>query len=640
MDQRALLRKTIALAKTGDIDAFENLYILTVGDTYAKIRSAVRDKRDAENVLVDTYVRLYKYAHELPLDAEALEQKIELIIAKILYKRFGIEIEELYVDEEFPELSEDRAATILLWIGDKAGFAREPQPRVKNSAFSDVLNAGKIVMTVIILAVTVFVAYKGWDLIIRKDKAEAADVTAAETETAVDISSEAALVIEEERLTPGWRPNNDGDLYYVMKEGKLADHVLSLGKQLLTFSTDGVLTLIGSNGAVSENPNLSFDEDIRYEVKNGDIYQKDMKVNGQETAVTKNGHVVQADARAGYLWYICKYQVPNSNQIKTTIYCSDLDGKNEEEIYTTDNTLNTEQFQFTKDWMYYISEGMLLRRNLETGSVELMAQNIEHYFAWENTAYYMRDRTLERVSEGVDYSGIEAGYRIEHRNEGFVLLDMLGEPVKPDEKGEKQAGDRIYSIVDGVIASVRPAAREVNGVVYFIDTAGSDKKIYSKNSTGTQTLIRQDGLVADSLCIAGEWLYYSARIENYGAETASQIFRLNLETLESEAVGNGFEGYMRNMYFFNDLQGIFAEYIPSAEDPENVQGMIGYIPIGGEPRSLNDSAALPSSGGAYMLELVNADAKQAYCLYHTYSYNAETGEVAWTSSIPMEIVYQ
>ena len=639
MDQRALLKKTIMLAKTGDVDAFENLYILTVGDTYAKIRNAVKDRRDAENILVDTYVRLYKYIRELPSDGEALNEKIDLIIARILYKRFGIEAEELYVGTEYQELSEDRAATILLWIGEKAGFAREPQPKRRNSTYSDVLNAGKIIMTIIILATTVFVAYKGWDLFIRRDETKAADVTAAETIAAVEVSTE-ALVIEEERLTPGWRLSDEGSLCYVTREGKLADQALPIGKQLLTFNSEGVLTLIGSNREVSENPNLCFDENIRYEVKNGDIYQKDMKTNSQEIPVTKNGHVVQADVRFGHLWYICKYQVPNSSQIKTSIYRSDLDGENEKELYTTVNTLNTEQFQLTEDFMYYISDGMLLRRNLEAGSVELMAQNIEHYFAWENTAYYMRDRSLERVSQGVDYSGIEAGYRIELRSEGFVLLDMLGEPVQPDENGEKTAGDRIYKIRDGVIISVRPDVREANGVVYFIDTAGSDKKIYSKNSSGAQSLIRQEGLVADSICLAGEWLYYSARIERYGDESASQIFRLNLETLESESVGDGFEGYMKNMYFFNDLQGIFAEYIPSTEDPANTQGKIAYIPIGGEPKSLNDSGALPTGNGAYMLELVNADAKQAYCLYHTYSYNAETGQMEWTSSIPVEIGYQ
>lgn len=638
MDQQILFRKIMALAKMGEVEAFENFYILTVGDTYAKIRNAVKDKRNAEQILADTYARLYKHVRELPVEEDKLDERIDHVISRIIYKKLGMEIEEFYTDRNYPSLSEDRAATILLWVEDRAGIVREKPQMKKSAGLSDFLNAAKIMTAVLMLCVTAFVAYKGWDLFIRKDQEAISAATEAETTEAYTM--EETFAIEEEELIPGWELRTDGTLYYVTKEKKLADHALPLGKQVLSFSPNGALTLISSNPDISEEPNLSFDENMRYEVRDGDVYVKDIKAGGPETAVTQNGHVVQADVRAGYLWYICQYQVPNSKQVKTVVYRSKLDGESQVEIYTTDNTLNMEQFQITEDWMYYISDGMLLRRSLETNKVELMAQNVENYFAWGNTAYYMRDRVLEKISEGVDYSGIEAGYRIELRNGGFVLLDMVGEPVKPDENGKKQVGDRIYSIPNELIKSVSPAPRESGGTVYFIESAGSDRKIYSRNSSGAQSLIRQDGIQADSICVAGEWLYYSARIEIYGTETASQIFRLNLETLESEEVGNGFEGYMKNMYFFEDLQSIFAEYVPSTENPASQQGKIAYIPIGGDAKTLEDSGALPAGDSAYMLELITADSSQVSCLYHTYTYDEATETMEWTSSVPVEIQYK
>ena len=93
--------------------------------------------------------------------------------------------------------------------------------------------------------------------------------------------------------------------------------------------------MIGDNKAVSENRNLFFDEMIQYEIKGGDIYKEEP--GEEETCIVLNGHVVQADFRCGYLWYISQYQIPNSSQVKTTIYRALPDGGRQEEIYSTDS---------------------------------------------------------------------------------------------------------------------------------------------------------------------------------------------------------------------------------------------------------------------------------------------------------------
>lgn len=632
MNQRTLLKRNIALAKTGNKEAFENLYILTAPETYAKAFYALGNKKDAEALLVDTYVMLYRHIHELPDTEEGVDDKISDIMLWVLRKKLGIDIHDLYSDPDRYWISEDRAATLWLWIEEKAGYNKQGRKRETVSKLTLLSNTGKILLSAVMVLLTIFVIYKGigW---INGGTAKKANVN-IETTAAETIKE---LVINKDLQTPGWEKRADGSLYYIKKDGTAAEGTMALGKQFLTFSENGALAMIDRNPAVSDDPSIIYDEDAAYEVKNGDIYKIDLTGIGEDISITKNGHVVQADIRCGYLWYICNYQVPNSDQVKTTIYRAEVSGENQEEVYTTDNILKSEQFQITEDFMYYISGGMLLRRNLKSEKVELMAEQVEHYFAWQDTAYYMKDRALQTVSQGVDYSGVEAGYKIELRDGGFVLLDAIGETVNPDANGEKQIGDRIYKIENGIITSTRPAVRKSEGTVYYISEAGTDRKIYSKKESGTQNLIRQEGITVDSFCIAGEWLYYSARTGVFGGEPGSQIYRLNLQTQEQEAVGEGFSGYMQNMYYFESNQKIYGEYIPATADPEKIRGTIGVITIGNNPETLNDSGAIPDSQGSYALELVMADEEKLYCLYHTVTYDGATETMTYTSSQPIVI---
>lgn len=635
MNQRTLLKKTMDLARTGDADAFQNFYILTVQDTYGKICSLVKEREQAEPVLEEVYLRLYKKADTLPVDVEELTDRIEEEIYRVVEKELGHEPAHLEFEGEYPSLKEERAVTMWLKIEEKAGLTREEPEEDKGSFAAYLYSLMKVVMTVVVLIFTVAVFYLGLRWFRGSRKGE--EIPAIALETAAQ-SSEAPIVIEGERLPPGWEQKPDGKLYYTTKEGRPADGPVAIGKQILTFSRNGELTMIGSNKDVVENMNLSFDEKTRYEVKAGDIYIK-APDSEEETRAVMNGHVVQADVRCGYLWYISQYQIPNSSQVKTTLYRAEPDGGRQEEIYTTDSTLESGSFQVTSRWLYYLSDGTLYRKELSTGNTEFLATDVEHYFAWEDTAYYMKDRTLESVSQGVEYSGTEAGYRIELREQGLVLslFDASGNPVAEEGSGEVRAGDRFYRLEEGVIKAVSPAPRRDGDVTYYIDDAGTDKKIYWKDGAGTRGLIRQEGLVADSFCIAGDWLYYSARTDQYGAECDSQIYRLNLQTMTLEKSGAPFRGYMRNLYYFDNVQAIFGEYIPSVADPEDIHGEIAVISLGGGIEPVNDTGVRPETDGSDMLEMVMAEGDRIYCLYHRLSYDSDSGQMAWETTKPLEI---
>ena len=629
--RRILLKKTMTMARTGDADSFQNFYILTVPETYGKIFALLKEEKQAEDLLVDVYLALYHQVHTLPVEEEDLMYRIEEEIYREAEKKLSLEMgQRADFPEQYEQLQEERAATLWMRIEERAGLNQEAAE--EDASWKAYLHtAVRVAGAAAALILTAVVLYKGWNhMTAPKEETLMAE---AEMEAAEAAAAVQEIVIERETLTPGWK-EEDQKLYYVKKDGTLADGQIAIGKQTLTFSKEGELTLIGSSREVAENMNLSFDEDACYEVKNGDVYC--MAPDGEENCVIRNGHVVQADVRCGYLWYICEYQIPNSEQVKTTISRALPDGEEETEVYSTNTILETGSFQVTPEWYYYLLDGRLFRKSLADGRTEFMAKDVEYYFAWENTAYYMKERTLAAASRGISYSGVAAGYTIEKTGQGFALLNDIGESVPSSGTGEVQVGDRIYHVEKNTIRSVTPAERKDGNVTYYIDTSSSDRKIYWKDKDGTRGLVPQEGLAADSFCIAGDWLYYSARTAQYGAECQSQVYRINLRTSQTEAIGSPFRGLMRNLYYFENVQAIYGEYITSVADPQDIHGSIARVSVK-QMGVINDKTVRPESEDSDMLELVMANENRIYCLYHKCGYDAVSGEMTWKNTETLEI---
>ena len=631
MRRRILLKKTVSTARTGDAQSFENLYILTVQETYGKIGTLVKEPERAEEILCAVYCALYREVHALPEEEEELQSRIEEEIYRCAEQILQKEPGRIDEKEAYGTLNENQAATIWLKLEDRLGFSREAEEEPEGWP-SYLLLILRIAAALLAVLLTGAILLGGWHLITKR-RAAAQTAVQAVQETGEEPAPE--TLPAQEKQKPGWRLGTDGALYYVKRDGTPADGALAIGKQTLTFSRDGRLTMIGENREVAENGALSFDEEIRYEVRDGDVYRTDPET-GETICAVRNGHVTQADVRCGYLWYISKYQVPNTDQTRTAVNRALPDGEEPVELYATTNVLETEHFQVSGPWLYYLSDGRLFRMKLENGRTEYLASRVESYFAWEDTAYYMKDRALEAVSRGRVYSGPEAGYRIETKEGGLVLLDAQGDPLLESGDEEVQAGDCIYRIEDGYIASVSPAERNLGGIVYFIEESGVDQKIYREDASGARSLLVQEGISTDCLCIAGEWLYYSARTEEYGDECESRIYRMNLETMESEPVGAPFRGRLRNLYYYESVQAIYGEYLPSVVIPEEIRGKIVRV-SGAGIEVINDTPVRPQSEGGDLLEMVMAQEGRIFCLYHRCSYDRESGTFAWESTEPLEI---
>lgn len=631
MKRRILLRKTIRTAWTGDAGGFENFYILTVQETYGKLRSLVKEPEAAE-LLKQVYGTLYRQAGTLPLEEGDLRMRIEDEIYRAAGEYLGDDLSETVLEEMGEPLSEEQAATIWLELEEQEQMNREEEEELGGWQlwfFSSL----RIAVALMALVLTGTVLYLGGRWLLGSTKE-----TRVPAETAAYVGTETVspeLVGEDQNYTPGWTRHPDGKLYYVMHSGEKASGSVFIGKQQLTFSKTGELTMIGTNREVAENEALCFDEDVRYEVKNGNIYRKD-SADSPEQCVVKNGHVVQADIRCGYLWYISEYPVSETSGIRTVVNRAQPDGTEATEVFETGNTLETEGFQVTEKWLYYKSDGKLFRTSLENRATQYLADEVEYYFAWEDTAYYMDGRTLEMVSSGQPYSGMEAGFRIEKQGNDFQLYNSQGGPALESGNGEVRAGDRFYRLENGKIASVRPAERKSGDIHFGIENSGSERKIYWVDGSGRRSLLPQEGIAADSLCLAGNWLYYSARLSQYGGECDSQIYRLNVQTMEQESVGSPFRGHMRNLYYYEYSQCIYGEYIPTVADPDAIHGQIAQITSDGI-RVVNDTPVRPKHTGSDMLELVMAGEDRIYCLYHVCSYDSVSGQMAWESTRALEI---
>ena len=62
-DKNLLLESYIAKAAEGDTDALAKLYGETKGAVYGFALSVLKNTHDAEDVLQDTYIRIYNYSH-------------------------------------------------------------------------------------------------------------------------------------------------------------------------------------------------------------------------------------------------------------------------------------------------------------------------------------------------------------------------------------------------------------------------------------------------------------------------------------------------------------------------------------------------------------------------------------------------
>lgn len=345
------------------LDEFQTLYILTCQMVYGKIRLLGKAPEDAQKFLADFYVKVYEGSGFIPAEEERRESWAEEHICDMLddeEREKALELfrlknepaeqekpseEQILEDISKDKISEEKITT--LWLEIEERIANDPARQQTPLADRRFYSVFKIVMAAGAVLLTVFLFVSGYSRVHEYREQQRAEAAAESSRAAERESLEAEqelIRIEKESQEVGWDCDEDGNLFYINKEKEKASGALALGSQVYVFSHDGILTSIEEGSGI-------YNEDVTYFIDNKDVY---MKAPGQEkVCVILNGHVEKMDIFDQSIYYICTYQIPNSEKVKTAVWRADLDGQNEEQVFETMSSLKTEHFGVRKLVLLY-----------------------------------------------------------------------------------------------------------------------------------------------------------------------------------------------------------------------------------------------------------------------------------------------
>lgn len=641
MRKQTVLEKTAGQVRNGIQDEYEDLYILTVEEVFQAACAAVR-KEQSEELLIKFYLELFEQKEMLPESDENIRRYVREMVFHLAGSAPESEEEGIPKGEQ---IGESQAAELWLQIEKRLGWSGEDGDGVFDD--EDTSSSGleayvkgfiRVVFTVALVGGILIFLCRNVIGVISARKAEQTAAQMQQDDGWEDVYSESREKDKEEEqeelLRSAFFEQKDGRLFLMTADGPLRREKICHGKQILSFAEDGALEKIEKNSqADSQNPS-AFNGEDQYFIKNGNIYIQEGR-SGRENCVVGNGHIVWMDCRCQSLWYVCSYQIPNSDQIKMTAFRSELDGDSEEELITDSLLLKKEGLQFSKDWIYYKSGNSVFRKSMDGLRKEKMAETDGEYFAFGDTLFYMDGDDVRSVSKGESDYQENGEFQVSIEDGAIIFTDEDGEPAVPDENGEIRFGDRIYSMYGNRVANVRQADIVHEGTVYYLDDPDGQRKIYRNSQDDSFTgLMPQNGIRTDSLCLSGSWLYYSACMEQIDGVQYSQIYRVNLENMAQEKVGRLFQGVVTAMYASSHENRIYGEYIDSVKNGE-IHGSICAITENRELGIIEDS--VPRSQGNDRLQFAVSGGDKIYCFYHTCTYDSESGVIRDISTQAVEI---
>lgn len=162
-----LLKKTVELAKTGSGDGYEDFYILTVDNTYGKIRLYGLPDEESEAVLADVYTALYRHVHDLPLEEEMLDAMMEAEVQKALEKRLGEVPEKAPMIGDPVKLAEERAASVWIRVENRTGLYSDRHAAEKMSWYNYAAMGIRVLLALLSLFLIAAVFYMLWRYMVR-----------------------------------------------------------------------------------------------------------------------------------------------------------------------------------------------------------------------------------------------------------------------------------------------------------------------------------------------------------------------------------------------------------------------------------------------------------------------------------------
>ena len=293
-----------------------------------------------------------------------------------------------------------------------------------------------------------------------------------------------------------------------------------------------------------------------------------------------------------------------------------------------------EEIQTRDGWTYYLpcperKDSQLskvhpslyhtLYRSDSDQEIEVIAQDVDNFTFWEDGIYIMQYGSVQRISVDAVFETQQIGTYAAVEQDEIYLYDTLGRKLQTDVDGNYLYGDRIFKMSGNRIETVQAAARESDGISYYLKEQedGNGQAIFC-NKGGTETLFESMGKSIDSFCIVGDWIYYSAWMK--GKERSkqySQLFRISMteQDAEVEELHKRFPGRIWQLYYSEEGDQLYGNY--NLKNWKSSHGVIAVISRSGQMSYLNDEELREreETTGNDRVEFVMMQDGQVYCYW-------------------------
>ena len=303
-------------------------------------------------------------------------------------------------------------------------------------------------------------------------------------------------------------------------------------------------------------------------------------------------------------------------------------------------------------WVYYLPcperEDSVLRKvspdlfhtlyRIENGKeeIEIISREVDDYCIQDDKIYIESFDRIQVIESTEQFEKMIPKQYIEIENCEFYLRDMLGRSLNREADGNIRYGDRILQMdLDRIADVVQMEQKKGDSVFELREQEDHNKAIY-RITGDVEELFIKEGTSIDSFCIVGDWLYYSSFIRRGGSgRNYSKIFRKSLVgDNRTEQVHNEFTGRINQMYYCQENDQIYGNYIP--KNWTNHYGVIAVIEMNGKMSYLDDKEqrAMRETTGNDVLEFIMMKDHQVYCYWKDYNWEkGKEPEILWRDVI-------
>lgn len=556
------LSLAIAGVRYNNISSFEDFYILTYREVYDEIACFMEEEKDIWQILKYVYIGLWDKAGSIP-EENLIRPWLKILIKNELKKQGFTElpdISDMPGERSFVEdkKREAKAMGILLELEEDLGFLEEEKDE-------DGLNLRFILFSVgslCIIAITLFLVIFNLNQLqeetgklIQNPKEEQAFYTTKEALTIEDAQAERKY---------GWNEDTKGKKYLQNNGEFVVFSYMEYMGDLYYFDEEGYLV---SENTVVDGRDLT--------IKDGKISSISMPMNtgGDDTYLSR---------------FLVQYGYDN---IKEAVI--------EKSILPEGNRIF---------YMAKTKSGLaaLLRLDTTGGYMEILETDISGYVSLDDTIWISKQGesgfVLKSILKTAEGEALKKEYSIGIENDSYVLYDIFGDVIQSDEN--LNLGTRVYKLDEsGAIKYVKPGKQSIGAYTFTI----SDNHIMANSA-----IFLTEGICIDAFCVVGDYIYYVAETGMEGDVPISGMYRIDVNTMEREALGEEFKGVVNEMYYYSDTSKIYMEYLPSLTG--TLRGGVGIFDI--YTHSFHITGEISAALTSYMYEVIMVENNSIYTYLH------------------------